>query len=86
MNGIDLTDEQKHLVQENIKDIEQKLPTGFGKTVPYQPIVTLDPSYSCQMTEVIREHFREKGWDIPRAAADNAGWTLAFRGRYRPLS
>jgi hypothetical protein len=85
MSNIELTEEEKHIVQDNIKDIEQKLPTGFGNTVPYQPIMSLDRSYSFQMTEAIRWHFRKKGWDIPRAAADNAGWTLAFRGRYKPL-
>lgn len=86
MNSIELTEEEKRIIHDNIKEIEHNLPTGFGKTVPYQPIVTLDRSYSFQMTEAIRWHFREKGWDVPRAVADNASWTLVFRGRYRPLS
>lgn len=80
------TDEEKRIIQENVKAIEQRLPSGFGNTVPFQPSITLELSFSFEMTEAVRWYFRNKGWDIPRAVREDAGWILAFRGRFPSVS
>ena len=82
MDKKQLTTDEIAIVEGSIRAIEKGLPTGYGKTVEYQPVVTLEPSLSREMTEEIRWYFRNRGWDIPRANLCENGWKLTFRGRY----
>lgn len=77
-----LTDEEMDIVKNQIRFMEERLPSGFGNSVSHQGVFVLENFLSREMTEEIRFYFRHKGWVIPRARRCEKGWSFAILGRY----